>query len=276
MSSAFLRSLVVSCLLLVSTLPFVAQTNGHRVTGAERLVGETLKYDGSLSKNIFRGINIAELTFTTTAIAGSDDLLIKSEAVSKGTLLKLARYSFLQQYESTVDIPTFKILRTGKHDVQKQRVRDSEALFDYMEKRVTFVETDPNDPNRPPRSIASEIGDQMYDMITAIYATRLMPLTVGKKMELSVSDSGLVYKVPIVITARELQKTVLGRVWCFKVEPEIFGPGRLIEQKGKMTVWITDDQRRVPVRAQVKTGIGKINIKLKSATHANVVAATKR
>jgi hypothetical protein len=50
----------------------------------------------------------------------------------------------------------------------------------------------------------------------------------------------------------------------------------LIEQKGKMTVWITDDQRRVPVRAQVKTGIGKINIKLKSATHANVVAATKR
>jgi hypothetical protein len=260
------RSFVFFFLIVLGSWTFYAQTNGITISGAERLAGETLKYDGSISKNIFRGISIAELTFTTTLVPGTDDLLITSEAVSKGTLLKLARYSFLQRYESTVDIPSFKILRTGKHDVQKQRIRDSEAIFDYEQKRVTFVETDPNDAMRPPRRIATQIGDQMYDMITAIYATRLMPLAVGKKIELPVSDSGLVYKVPMVVTARERQKTILGKVWCFKIEPEIFGPGRLIEQKGKMTVWITDDERRIPVRAQVKSGVGKISIKLKQAT----------
>jgi hypothetical protein len=268
MRSAIFRSTVVLFLFTVGIQSIIAQTNGHSITGATRLAGETLKYDGSISKNIFRGISIAELTFTTTAVPGTDDLLIKSEAVSKGTLLKLARYSFLQRYESVVDLPSFKILRTGKHDVQKQRIRDSEAIFDYEQKRVTFVETDPNDANRPPRRIASQIDDQMYDMITAIYATRLMPLTVGKKISLPVSDSGLVYTVPMVVTAREQQKTVLGRVWCFRVEPEIFGPGRLIEQKGKMTVWITDDERRIPVRAEVRSGVGKINIKLKLAIQA--------
>jgi hypothetical protein len=241
----------------------LAQTNGQGQSGGERFIGETLRYDAKLNK-ILRGISIAELTFTTTSAPGSDKLTISSEAVSKGTLLKLFRFSFLQQYRSTVELPTFRILNTGKHDVQKERVRDSEAIFDYGEKRVTFIETDPVDPMRPPRRIASEISDQTYDMITAIYASRLMPLSVGKRMEFSVSDSGLVYKVPVVVTARELQKTIFGKVWCYRVEPEIFGKNRLIEQKGKMVIWLTDDDRRIPVKSQIHTGYGRIDIKLRS------------
>jgi hypothetical protein len=79
-----------------------------------------------------------------------------------------------------------------------------------------------------------------------------------------VSDSGLVYNVPIVVTAREQQKTVLGNVWCFRIEPQIFGANHLIEQKGKMVIWMTDDARRIPVRAQIDTEFGKIEVKLKS------------
>jgi len=75
----------------------------------------------------------------------------------------------------------------------------------------------------------------------------------------------LVYNVPVVVTAREEQKTVLGKILCFRVEPQIFGPKSLIEQKGKMVIWITDDARRIPVRAQIDTGYGKIEVKLKSA-----------
>jgi hypothetical protein len=119
---------------------------------------------------------------------------------------------------------------------------------------------------RPPRRIASEIGDQLYDMISAIYAVRLMPLAVGQRVELNVSDSGLIYKVPFSVTAREVQKTILGKVACFRVEPDIFGPGRLIERKGKMIIWMTADERHIPVRAQLNTEFGKVDVKLKSYT----------
>jgi hypothetical protein len=224
--------------------------------------GETLIYEGKVDK-ILRGITVADLTFAT--VIDNDRLVIRSQAVSKGTLLKLFRYSFLQQYESTVDIDKFLILKTTKHDVQKQRVRDSEAVFDYKERRVRFVETDPKDRTRPPRMIASEVSEPMYDMISAIYAVRMRPLAVGQRVEFSVSDSGLVYKVPFVVTAREQQKTILGKVWCFRVEPEIFGKDRLIEQKGRMVIWFVDDARRTPVRAEIKTEFGKFNIKLKSS-----------
>ncbi|HVE57868.1 MAG TPA: DUF3108 domain-containing protein [Pyrinomonadaceae bacterium] len=229
-------------------------------------VGEVLTYEGKVSK-IIQGIAVADMTFTFTNAPESNDYLIKTEAKSKGSLLKLFRYSFLQQYESIVDKQNFRILRTVKHDEQKERIRDSEAVFDYESKQVTFSEINPKDLMRPPRKIASEIKTEVHDMVSGIYALRLLPLAVGKVFEIAVSDSGLVYKVPVRITRREIQKTILGKVMCFRVEPEVFGINRLIEQEGSMIIWITDDARRIPVRSQIKSNIGKIEVKLKQATN---------
>lgn len=229
-------------------------------------IGEVLTYEGKVSK-IIQGIGVADMTFTFTNAPDGNNYLIKTEAKSKGSLLKLFRYSFLQQYESTVDKQTFRILKTVKHDEQKDRIRDSEAIFDYENKQVTFSEINPKDLMRPPRKIASEIQTEVHDMVSGIYALRMMPLAVGKVFEITVSDSGLVYKVPVRITRREIQKTVLGKVMCFRVEPEVFGINRLIEQEGSMIIWITDDARRIPVRSQIKSNIGKIEVKLKQATN---------
>jgi Protein of unknown function (DUF3108) len=252
-------------IVVLSALSTALSQSAPPLNAASMFAGETLKYEGKVNK-ILRGISVAELTFNAIIPPDSDELLIRGEAMSKGTLLRLFRYSFLQQYDSTVDTKTFRITKTAKHDVQKERVRDSEAIFDYKDKRVTYIETDPKDPMRPPRRIASEIGDQVYDMITAIYALRTLPLVVGQRHEFTVSDSGLVYKIPFVITAREMQKTVLGKIWCLRVEPEIFGKDRLIGQKGKMVIWVADDIRHTPVRSQINTQFGKFDIKLKSVT----------
>lgn len=259
------RSLCRSFLLLAALAAAVCSSSAQSHSSSSRIFdGESLTYEGKVNK-ILRGITVAELTFNSSIDQAKNELVINSQAVSKGTLLKLFRYSFLQHYGSTVDAGSFNILRTTKHDVQKERVRDSEAVFDYRAARVRFIETDPKDATRPPRQIASEITEPMYDMISAIYAVRMLPLSVGQRMEFKVSDSGLVYNVPFVVTAREQQKTIFGKVWCFRVEPEIFGTGRLIEQKGEMVIWFVDDARKTPVRSEIKTEFGKFTIKLKSA-----------
>jgi hypothetical protein len=229
--------------------------------------GETLVYEAKASK-IISGIPVAGLTFSLQRAADSENMVIKTEAVSKGTLLKIFRYSFLQQYESVVDPVTFGIIRTTKHDVQKERVRDSVADFDYLQKRVTYTETDPKDPNRPPRRIASDVPGTMNDIVSAIYSVRMMQLKVGKTFEIPISDSGLVYEIPVTIAARELQKTAIGRVWCFRVEPSVFGNDRLIEQNGKLVIWVTDDDRRIPVRGRIETDAFKVDVKIKSVSNA--------
>lgn len=229
--------------------------------------GETLVYEGSFSKLVLRGIDVADLNFTVENIPDSKNYLIKSEAKSKGTLTKLFRFKFNENFQSIVSGETFSILNTVKRDEQGDRVRESEAVFDYDEKKVTYVETDPNDMARPPRRVASPINKDTQDIISGIYLIRRLPLAVGKSFELTISDSGLVYKIPVRVTARERQKSVLGKTWCFRVEPEVFGTNRLIEKDGNMILWITDDARRLPVRAQIDTDLGKVEVKLKQINY---------
>jgi hypothetical protein len=262
MNLAFVRPLLIVLAVAVAVCSQTADpTPGPFIPFAD---GETLTYEGKISK-IIQGIAVADLTLTLAKEESGEEYLVKAEARSKGTLLKLFRFSFLQEMESRIESDSFRALKTVKHDVQKERVRNSEALFDYSERRVTYVETDPNEPMRPPRRIASEIEEASHDLISGVYSLRMMPLAVGKSFRMSVSDSGLVYEIPIRVTAREQQKTIFGKKWCYRVEPEIFGPDRLIEREGRMIIWITDDARRLPVRSQVHSPYGKIEIKLKSA-----------
>jgi Protein of unknown function (DUF3108) len=227
-------------------------------------VGEKLTYEGKLSKSVLRGISVAELTFTVEKDSNEKNYLIKADAVSKGTLLKLFRFSFIQNIESVVDGELFRAAKTVKFDQQGDRIRRSEAVFDYQEKKVTYIETDPKDTMKAPRKIASSIEtNETHDIITAIYQLRRLPLAVGKKFELSVSDSGLVYKIPVTVTNREQQNSVSGKIWCFRVEPQVFGDGRFIEQKGSMVIWISDDAKRMPIRSIINASIGKLDVKLK-------------
>ena len=225
-------------------------------------IGENLVYEGKYSKAILRGVPGADLSFAVESAPDSQDFLIKSEVKSKGTLVKLF-FKFNLNVQSTADGKNYSVKRTVKRDEQGDRVRESEALFDYQAKKVIYVETDPNDAARPPRQIASPIVRDTQDLITAVYTLRRLPLAVGKTFELSVSDSGLVYKIPVRVTAREQQKTILGKVWCFRLEPEVFGANRLVDGKGSLILWITDDARRLPVRSQINASIGKVEVKLK-------------
>jgi hypothetical protein len=61
-------------------------------------------------------------------------------------------------------------------------------------------------------------------------------------------------------------KSVLGEVYALRVEPDVFGDGRLIRGKGKMSIWFTEDARHIPVRAHITNEMGTLDIKLKSIT----------
>lgn len=251
---------IVLAFLIISCLSFVqAQTNGKTSPYTE---GEVLTYEARFSRIIPLG-SVAELVFTVGKASEGKNYLVKADASSKGTLIKLFRFSFVQNIESTIDSEKFTVLKTIKRDQQNDKIRNSEATFNYAEKKVTYVETDPKDAARPPRRIASDIENETYDLVSGVYALRNLPLAVGKNFVLNISDSGLVYQIPVRVTAKERQNTILGKVSCFRVEPEVFGKGRMIESKGSMTIWITDDNRRLPVRSQLNTKVGRIEIRLK-------------
>ena len=242
---------------------------------------EQLVYEGVFSKFLLRGIKIAELKFTVgrppTAVEtkpGSDpkgqpSLFFTSEVVSKGWFRKLFGINFRYHVESTVELGSFNVLRTSKVDEQGKRVRTSEAIFDPESKRVEWTERDANNPQQPPRVVTAALDGPTHDIISAIYFLRTQPLTPGRTFDLAISDSGRVYHVPATVTNEKKKiKTILGKVEVVRLDVGIFGQGRPIEDNGKMMLWVTADERRIPIRAKLSHDMGTVDIKLTSMNSA--------
>jgi hypothetical protein len=129
---------------------------------------------------------------------------------------------------------------------------------------MTWTSRDPNNPEAEPRHAITDFSGQLQDVLSAIYFIRTQPLKVGATFEVFVGDGGRVYKIPVKVVEKKRMKTILGRVDVLRVNPELFGPERLIDdENGEFSIWITDDARHIPVGGRVKTDYGTFDIKLK-------------
>jgi len=237
--------------------------------------GEELIYRAEFNKGLLRGIDVAEFRFkaetervSSRSLAGDDPVIVRlvGDVASKGLFPRIAGFRFHEHVESTVDPATFTVLRTSKLEEQGKRVRASEALFDHEAGKVTWTERDPNQ-SQPPRVSTLDFSEPIQDILTVIYFLRTQKLEVGKSFDVPLSDAGRVYRFSVAVVERKQLKTVLGRVNAVRIDPALFGENGLVRSRGSLSIWITDDSRRLPVRAQLRVNIGTFDIKLRRVTH---------
>jgi len=273
--------LVVAC-AYVMLLP-ATQARAQQNSGATSLPfakGEELFYQAEFKRALLRGIDVGEFRFSakpaeSTAKDGSESLHLVADVASKGFFTRLAGFRFHWHVESTIDPSPFGALKTNKLDEQGKRVRISEALFDYEKRKVTWSERDPNQ-NQPAKVTSYDFTEPLQDVLSMIYFLRTRNLEVGQTFEIPVIDSGRMFRLPVTVMERKRINTVLGRVNALRVDAAIFGEGRMIRSNGKLSIWITDDARHLPVWAHVKINLGTVDIKLKQITNSQAEASARK
>lgn len=246
-------------------------------------LGEELYFEAEFSRSLLRNLDVAELKFraTRTPLNEPSDsakskpyaLTLSADVASKGFFPRLFNLKFRERVESTVEPVSFTVQRTTILDEQGKRVRTTESTFDRTKGKMTWTSRDPNNPSAEPRHAITDFSGQLQDVLSAIYFIRTLPLEVGKTFEVFIGDGGRVYKIPVKVVERRRMKTVLGRVNVLRVNPELFGPERLIDdENGEFTMWITDDVQHIPVGGRVKTDYGTFDIKLKRITKPGTAA----
>src|SRR5215217_6500732 len=234
--------------------------------------GEELHFEAEFSRALLRNLDVADLKFRATRTPLSDGLqetkpyalTFSAEIASKGFFARLFNLKFRERVESTVEPVTFTVQKTTILDETGKRVRTTESTFDASKGRMIWTSRDPNKPSAEPRRAITEFSGQLQDVLSAIYFIRTQRLEVGKTFDVFIGDGGKVYTIPVKVVEKKRMKTILGRVDVLRVNPELFGPGRLIEdEKGEFSIWITDDARHIPVGGRVKTDYGTFDIKLK-------------
>jgi len=265
---------VIAALLFIALTSALAQAQLTRREPLPFEPGEELIYSGEFTRGLLRGVEVAELHFTAQSeqiARGTDDAIVlhlTGDVKSKGLFPRIAGFKFHQHVESKADAQPFTVLRTDKIEEQGKRRRVLDAEYDHEKRKVIWRERSPN-----PQGGAFDFTEPIQDVLTVIYYLRTQKLEVGKSFDVPVTDAGRVFTLSVAAVEQKEIDTVLGRVNAIRVEPALFGDNSAVRAKGKLSIWVTNDEHRLPVRAQLKVDLGTFDIKLKQVTYPQPVRA---
>jgi hypothetical protein len=100
-----------------------------------------------------------------------------------------------------------------------------------------------------------------HSIMSAFYFVRTMPLTVGDTSRFSAVSGKKRYELKVVVHGHETLKTDFGKLQTIKVEPMLDGDG-IFNSKGRIFIWFTDDDRRIPVLMECEIALGSIKARL--------------
>ncbi|MBN1971600.1 MAG: DUF3108 domain-containing protein [Candidatus Delongbacteria bacterium] len=106
-----------------------------------------------------------------------------------------------------------------------------------------------------------EVPYNVADALSALYYVRTMDLKVGDEYVFPAIDSKKPYDIKVIVHKREKIEVDAGEFDCFVVEP-VMADGGVFKKDGKIMVWLTADDKKMPVKMSSKVYIGSIEAEL--------------
>ena len=101
----------------------------------------------------------------------------------------------------------------------------------------------------------------VLDVLASFYYIRTKDLNVGDVVSITNHDNKKIYELEVQVYMRETISTAAGKFRCLRVEPLLKGEG-IFKQKGRLLVWITDDEFKIPVQMTSEVVVGHITTEL--------------
>ena len=109
------------------------------------------------------------------------------------------------------------------------------------------------------------IETPVYDILSAFYLARTLPLEKGGKYEITVFSDEDIYQLVINVHPKTHNIHVAaGRFECLRLDPIVLGDGIFKAKEGKMQLYLTNDERKMPVMIRSKVFIGAFDAELAS------------
>jgi hypothetical protein len=194
------------------------------------------------------------------SIAGKKALHLVSEAHSTGLVNKI--YPVNDRNEAWLDTDGFSSLRYEKHIREgNYHVHEIVVLDQVLHK---FFRNEWREGRAQPEWSEGAIPPNVLDIYGSLYYVRCLPLEVGKSFTMDVQSGEKVWPLVVQVKKRQTVKVKAGKFDCFLVEPILRQPGIFISKGKKMEVWLTADERHIPVLMRAEVFIGHVSAELVS------------
>ncbi len=100
-----------------------------------------------------------------------------------------------------------------------------------------------------------------YDSLSCFYYARLQKLEPGTSFFVDIFDGKRLHNTEVKVLRRETVKTALGKFKTVLIMPIMKTEG-IFSKTGDIHIWLTDDERRIPIKMRSKVKIGSISATL--------------
>jgi hypothetical protein len=166
-------------------------------------------------------------------------------------------------------------------DVSTQLPRGADLraveVGDYHADTIRFDRTDgtathTRERKGKTRTKTVDVPPGVHDLLSAFIFLRLQPLEVGQRLDIPVLTGAKVFTLVVNVLGREKVKTPAGTFPSYRLGLRTAAEGNF-SSKRDMTLWLSDDPRRVIVQFEADFQIGNVVAQLKSYRPGSPVAA---
>jgi hypothetical protein len=208
-------------------------------------VGERLKYSVGWGKVLDAGTAVMEVE-EILDYQGHEVYRVVVEAKSNAVFSLF--YRVRDTLESLIDVNGLFSRRYWTKQDEAYEKRERKYEFD-QEDNVAYYKD---------KEYYIRYGIQ--DEVSAVFYVRTLDLQVGQPVYVDIFARGKNWQVKCDIPATETLEVPAGTFDTIIVEPELRFDG--VMKKGKVRVWFTNDEHRIPVQVRSKIAIGSILIRL--------------
>lgn len=147
------------------------------------------------------------------------------------------------------------------------RHRETAVNFDRNRNRAFLTEKDV-DKNTIVSKADVQIPSCVHDVISGLLRLRRMKVELGQSVQLPLSDGRKSAAVKVEAQEREQVKTPAGTFNTVRYEINLLN-GVVYSRQGRAFVWLTDDERRLPVQFRLRMNfpLGTVTLELEKEEH---------
>jgi len=244
-------------LVLFSVLFLTSFVNTENQTNTKRpfKVGEYFKFKVSYSRFLSAGYATLELTESVY----KDKQVYYAKGFGTNTGLSKIFFKVKDHYQSYFDKETGRPYMAFRDISEGSYKRKQEAHFNTETNKVLFKDFTKN------REELLDVPDNIYDVISTFYYLRnhkdVDKLKPGEAIDLDMFFDDTILKFRLKFVGLEKIKTKFGSISSMVFRP-LVQEGRVFKEKESLTIWISADKNKIPLRVKADLAVGSISMDL--------------
>ena len=139
--------------------------------------------------------------------------------------------------------------------------KNKEIFFDFKKHMARVID------HKRERDSTYFIQNDVQDMLSSFYYLRTLDfenLQENETVDVNTFMDEQMYRIRVLIMGREPVKTEFGRIDCIKIRPLVL-EGRVFKDEENVTLWISDDENKIPVKIKASILVGSVKADLVEA-----------